>query len=157
MWVRCQAVCLPFWALYWQQGLNMMRFWSSRPRIFRGVKSLGIGLFSGCGLTAVPAGNICAGVKYGMPSAATLRISLVEDMVTVVMVLLQKKIDFPFWKLGLGLGAMHLKYATRFLAALVYRAHCGIFRRINRLHHQSEPSLFNPVSRLPGAPRWARS
>jgi len=104
MWARCQVVCSPFWALYWQQGLNMMRFWSSRPRIFRGVKSLGIGLFSGCGLTAVPAGNICAGVKYGMPSAATLRISLVEDMVTVMMVLLQKKNRFPLLEVRIGIG-----------------------------------------------------
>jgi len=41
-----------------------MRFCKMRLRSFRGVKSLGVGLPSGCGSEAVPAGGICAGVKY---------------------------------------------------------------------------------------------
>lgn len=61
-WVTCQGVWKPSRALYWHMGLTMMRFWNSTPRILRGVKSLGTGLLSGCGVTAVPAGGFWAGV-----------------------------------------------------------------------------------------------
>lgn len=39
-----------------------MRFWKVTSRIFKGVKSLGIGALFGWGLVAVPAGGSWAGV-----------------------------------------------------------------------------------------------
>jgi hypothetical protein len=62
-WERCQGVRWPFWAEYWQRGERRMRFWRVRPRILRGVKSLGIDLLFGCGFEAVPLGGSCKGVK----------------------------------------------------------------------------------------------
>jgi hypothetical protein len=41
----------------------MIRFWRVRPRILRGVKSLGRGLLLHWGLAAVPEGGSWAGVK----------------------------------------------------------------------------------------------
>ena len=41
----------------------MMRFWRVRPRIWRGVKSLGMGWERGWGLEAVPLGGDWRGVK----------------------------------------------------------------------------------------------
>jgi len=41
-----------------------MRFWSVMPRSFSGVKSFGTGVPLVWGSRAVPAGGICAGVKY---------------------------------------------------------------------------------------------
>lgn len=55
-----------------------MRFGIVIPLIFSGVKSFGIGLPDGCGLTAVPATGSCSGVKNETPLAATLGMGAVH-------------------------------------------------------------------------------
>lgn len=45
-----------------------MRFWKVTSRILKGVKRVG-----GLAERAVPAGTVCAGVKYGVLGAATFR------------------------------------------------------------------------------------
>jgi hypothetical protein len=62
-WAKCQGVWWPFWAEYWHRGLSRMRFWRVRPRMVRGVNTLGIGFPFGCGSEAVPLGGSCKGVK----------------------------------------------------------------------------------------------
>lgn len=51
-----------------------MRFWKVASRILRGVKSVG-----GFGERALPAGMVCAGVKYGVLGAASFFGDILEN------------------------------------------------------------------------------
>jgi hypothetical protein len=64
-------------------GPTNILFWNWTPRIFMGWKSFGIGFPSDWGLTAVPDGGFCSGVKEEIPGAGVMKSLMMKPEVMV--------------------------------------------------------------------------